>query len=120
MFARLSRTAGKCRTLEVADVPIVNEEELFTLAESSEKPLTCKQMWNLGVVRDGALAIHEDKILELSKTHNVTKAIRGNYVLSAKGKIVLPGFVDPTHILFCRFTGNELEGTLKVHRLWKS
>jgi imidazolonepropionase len=116
----LSRTAGKCRTLEVAEIPIVNEAELLTLAESSEKPLTRKQMWNLGVVRDGALAIHEDKILEASKTHNVTKAIRGSCVLSAKGKIVLPGFVDPTRIWFCRFTGNELEGTLKAHRSWKS
>ncbi len=67
-------------------------------------------MRELEIIRDGALAIREGKIVAMGKTHDVTKAFRGNYVLSAKGKTVLPGFVDPhTHLVFAGSREDELE-----------
>ena len=83
---------------------------MLTLAGSSQTPRTGKQMRELEIIHDGALAIREGKIVAIGKTHDVTKAFRGEYVLSAKGKTVLPGFVDPhTHLVFAGSRENEFE-----------
>ena len=103
-------TKAKGRARESADILIVNAEEMLTLAGSSQKPRTGKQMRELEIVRDGALAIREGKIVAVGKTHDVTKAFRGEYVLSAKGKTVLPGFVDPhTHLVFAGSREDEFQ-----------
>jgi imidazolonepropionase len=92
---------GKGRTRESADILIVNAEELLTLAGFSEAPSVGKQMKELGIIRDGAVAVREGKIVAVGKTGDVTKTYRGENVISAKGKTVLPGFVDPhTHLVF--------------------
>lgn len=97
------------RTRIHVDTLIVNAEELLTLA-GAQTPRTGKQMRDLGVIRDGALAIHEGKIVAAGKTLDVTKAFRGEFVLSAKGRTVLPGFVDPhTHLVFAGSREDEFE-----------
>ena len=102
--------AQKSRTRESADILIVNAEELLTLAGSSQAPRTGKDMRELGIIRDGALAIRAGKIIAVGKTHDITKAFRGEYVLSAKGKTVLPGFVDPhTHLVFAGSREDEFQ-----------
>jgi imidazolonepropionase len=64
----------------------------------------------LEIIDDGALAIREGRIVGVGKTHEITKAFRGNYVLSAKGKTILPGFVDPhTHLVFAGSREDEFE-----------
>ena len=106
----MNNRTSKGKPREVADILIVNAEEMLTIAGSSMKPRTGKQMRELGIIRDGALAIREGKIVAVGKTQDVTKAFRGNYVLSAKGKTVLPGFVDPhTHLVFAGSREDEFE-----------
>ena len=106
----MSGHASKGRSRQVADILIVNAEELITLVGSSQKPRTGKQMRELGIIRDGAIAIHEGKIVAVGKTQDVTKVFRGNYMLSAKGKTVMPGFVDPhTHLVFAGSREDEFE-----------
>jgi len=101
---------SRTRSRERADIVIVNAEELLTLAESSLKPRTGKQMSELEIIRDGAIAIREGKIVAVGKTRDVTKAFRGEVVLNAKGKIVLPGFVDPhTHLVFAGSREDEFQ-----------
>jgi imidazolonepropionase len=105
----LSKT-GKNRTRESVDILIVNAEEMLTISGSSQTPRTCQQMRELGIIRDGALAIRQGKIVAVGKTIEVTKAFRGEYVLSAKGKTVMPGFVDPhTHLVFAGSREDEFE-----------
>jgi imidazolonepropionase len=83
---------------------------MLTLAGSSQQPKTGKQMSQLEIIRDGAIAIHQGRIVAVGKTPDVTKAFRGEYVLSAKGKIVLPGFVDPhTHLVFSGSREDEFQ-----------
>ena len=92
------------------DILIVNAEELLTLAEGDQKPRTGKQMRELGIVHDGAIAIRESRIVAVGKTHDVTKAFRAEYVINAKGKLVLPGFVDPhTHLVFAGSLEDEFQ-----------
>jgi imidazolonepropionase len=105
----LSKTP-KGKTRESVDILIVNAEEMLTLAGSNQTPRTGKQMRDLAVIRDGALAIREGKIVAAGKTHDVTKACRGETVLSAKGKTVMPGFVDPhTHLVFAGSREDEFQ-----------
>jgi imidazolonepropionase len=67
-------------------------------------------MQELGIVRDGALAIREGRIVAVGKTRDVTRAFRAENVVSAKGKVVLPGFVDPhTHLVFAGSREDEFQ-----------
>ncbi len=100
----------KGRARERIDILIVNAEEMLTLAGSTQKPRLGRQMRELEIIRDGALAIKEGKIVAVGKTHDITKNFRGEYVLSAKGKTVLPGFVDPhTHLVFAGSREDEFQ-----------
>jgi imidazolonepropionase len=107
----LSKTfRSRARSRESADILIVNAEELLTLAEGGQKPRTGKQMRELGIIRDGAIAIREGRIVATGKTQEVTKAFRAEYVINAKGKLVLPGFVDPhTHLVFAGSLEDEFQ-----------
>ena len=98
------------RMRESADILIVNAEEMLTLSGNGQKPRIGKQMNDLVIINDGAIAIREGKIIAVGKTQDVTKAFRGEYVFSAKGKTVLPGFVDPhTHTVFSGSREDELQ-----------
>ena len=100
----------KTRIREKADILIVNAEEVLAITGSSQNPRVGTQMKELNIVRDGALAIVEGKIAAVGKTREVTKSFRGEYVLSAKGKTVLPGFVDPhTHLVFSGSREDEFQ-----------
>jgi len=101
---------AKAKTKVPADLLIVNAEELLTLASEEKKPRTRRQMRELGIIRDGALAVREGRIVAVGKTHDITKAFKGATVISAQGKIVLPGFVDPhTHLIFVGSREDEFE-----------
>jgi imidazolonepropionase len=88
----------------------VNAEELLTLADGGLKPRAGRQMRELGIVRDGALAIREGRIVAVGKTRDVMKTFRAENIISAKGKVVLPGFVDPyTHLVFAGSREDEFQ-----------
>lgn len=47
--------------------------------------------------RDGAVVIQDGKILEVDKTSKIKKKYKGDIVIDAKGKVVLPGLIN-SHI----------------------
>jgi len=95
---------------EKADLLIVNADELVTLFGGGEKPRTGKQMRELGIIRNGALAIKGGRIAAVGKTFEVTKVFKAENVISANGKTVLPGFVDPhTHLVFAGSREDEFQ-----------
>jgi imidazolonepropionase len=101
---------SKGRTRENSDILIVNAEEMLTLTGSSQMPRTGKQMRELNIIHDGAIAVREGKIVAVGKTQDITKTFRGQYILNAKGKTVLPGFVDPhTHLVFAGSREDEFQ-----------
>ncbi|MEM3696855.1 MAG: imidazolonepropionase [Candidatus Bathyarchaeia archaeon] len=104
----MSKTKAKAR--EKVDLLIVNAEELITLAGASQKPLVGKQMRELGIIRNGALAVKDGRIVAVGKTTEVAKAFKAETVISAHGKTVMPGFVDPhTHLVFAGFREDEFQ-----------
>ena len=100
----------KARAREKADLLIVNADELITLAGANQKPRIGKQMRELGIINHGALAVKDGRIVAVGKTIEVAKAFKAENVISANGKIVTPGFVDPhTHLVFAGFREEEFQ-----------
>jgi imidazolonepropionase len=106
---RLSK-AVKAKAREKLDLLIVNADELVTLSGDNQKPRTGKQMREIGIIRDGGLAVKDGRIVAVGKTTDITKAFKAENVISANGKIVLPGFVDPhTHLVFAGSQEDEFQ-----------
>jgi len=102
--------AVKAKAREKLDLLIVNADELVTLSSDNQKPRTGKQMREIGIIRDGSLAIKEGRIVAMGKTTDVTRVFKAENVISANGKIVLPGFVDPhTHLVFAGSQEDEFQ-----------
>ncbi len=94
-----------------ADLLIKNASELVTLA-GSKAPRVKEQMKELGIIRDGCLAIEGNKIIAVGRTNEVEKRVevdKKTRVIDASGKTVMPGFVDPhTHLIFAGSREDEL------------
>lgn len=72
------------------------------------KPKMGKQMQDIGLISDGAIAVLDGLIVE----HGITSTIREKYqaheYIDASGKIVTPGFVDPhSHPVFVNTREDE-------------
>lgn len=101
---------GRQGSRETADLLIVNANELITVAGGSEKPRLGKQMRDVGIIHDGCLAVKDGRIVAVGKTAEVTKTFRAGTVISANGKTVLPGFIDPhTHLVFAGSREDEFQ-----------
>jgi imidazolonepropionase len=95
---------------ETVDLLIVNADELVTLAGDNQRARVGKQMRELGIIRDGSLAVKDGRIVAVGKTHDITKKFRSENVLSANGKTVLPGFIDAhTHLIFAGSREDEFQ-----------
>ncbi|NWG02356.1 MAG: imidazolonepropionase [Syntrophaceae bacterium] len=89
------------------DLLIKSAEELLTLSSSF------KDESGLGIVRNGAVAIKEGKILGVGGTDQLL----GDFVLGAQGqevnatgKVVMPGLIDShTHLIFAGSRESEFE-----------
>ncbi len=70
----------KSKLREKVDLLIVNANELVTLAGNNQKPRVEKQMLDLGIIRNGAVAVNEGKIAAVGRTPEITKALQvGNH-----------------------------------------
>ena len=95
--------------MENADILIKNAAELITL-KGPNRARVKGEMGKIGIVENGSIAIKNGKILETGKDleYNAKK------VIDAKGKTVMPGFVDPhTHLVFAGSREFELDWKLK-------
>ncbi len=95
--------------METVDILIKNANELITL-KGSNKPRTKKQMGNLGIINKGSIAIKDGTIVGVGKGLKY----KSETVIDAKGKTVMPGFVDShTHLVFAGSREFELDMKLK-------
>jgi imidazolonepropionase len=111
VFRRLV-TMKKGQNMAVkADFAIINANELATLKGKSDRPQIREEMNDLGIVKDGAVAVKAEKIVAVGTTKEVlNKLERGFKVLDASGKLVTPGLIDPhVHLVFAGSREEELE-----------
>jgi len=89
-----------------ADLIIEHASQLLTLKTLKDKPVLVPVINDLGIIEDGSIAVDSEtgRIVATGKTEEVLSLVtlkEGGKRLSARGKIVLPGFVDPhTHVVF--------------------
>lgn len=101
---------GRQKQKEDVDLLILNANELVTVKGSSEKPAIGKQMRRLGIISGGSLAIKNGTIAAIGKTSEVKKEFKAEEVISASGKTVIPGLVDPhTHLVFSGSREDEFQ-----------
>ena len=93
------------------DLLIKNAEELITL-HGPVSPRKKKEMNELGIIKNGMIAINNQKIIDVGSDLNY----KAKKIIDATGNIVVPGFVDPhTHLIFGG--SREFELDWKLHGL---
>jgi len=97
--------------LPKADFAIINANELVTLKGMNDKPRIKEGMRDLCIIRDGAVAVKDERIVAVGSTKRVLGELeRGFDIIDAKGKLVTPGLVDPhVHLIFAGSREDELE-----------
>jgi imidazolonepropionase len=94
-----------------ADFVIAHAGELATLAGDNGRPRTGAGMGGLSIVRDGALAVRDGRIVAVGTTKGVLDRLeKGFDTIDASGKLVTPGLIDPhVHLVFAGSREGELE-----------
>lgn len=88
-----------------ADLLLVNAGQLLTLAGPA--PRRGPGMADLGLVRNGAVAVRDGQVLAAGPEAEVRARFEANREVDAGGRVVLPAFVDPhTHVLYA---GNRID-----------
>lgn len=96
------------------DLLIENASELATTVGGSQKPIIGEQMQALKIIEDAAVAIKNGKIIAVGKTPMIRTSFNASQTIDAKGKTVVPGFVDPhTHMVFAGSREEEFAMRLK-------
>ncbi|MFX1477546.1 MAG: imidazolonepropionase [Promethearchaeota archaeon] len=94
------------------DLVILNANELITMNTMFGAPRIGKEMKELAIINDGAIAIKDDRIIFVGTSDElISKYTIGKIPekIDASNKLVTPGFVDPhTHIIFDGTRENEL------------
>ena len=101
--------------MEVA-LLIHSARQLLTLAhpEGLPGPRRGEAMGMLGLIEDGAVAIEGERILLVGETPQVRAQVEAREEINARGKVVMPGFVDPhTHLVFAGSREEEFELRLR-------
>ncbi len=96
-----------------ADLLIPHASQLLTLS-SPAGPKRGPEMDELGLIADGAVAVQGETIVAVGPTEEILATWRSENVIEARGRVVLPGFVDPhTHALFAGARAEEFEMRLR-------
>jgi imidazolonepropionase len=94
-----------------ADLIIEGAAELLTLRGDTLRPRRGEEMRELGIIRQGALAARRGKIVWVGPTADLLTSVKPlafSKLISAYGKTVVPGLVDPhTHLVFAGSRENE-------------
>ena len=95
------------------DLIIHNAGQLVTCA-SGGKPKSGQDMFDVGIIESGAVAVANGKIVAVGVSSEVLRDFKSEDVIDADGRVVCPGFVDPhTHIVYAGDRLNEFELKIK-------
>ncbi len=92
---------------------LITHAQLVTVS-SPAGPKRGAAMADLGIIPDGAVAVQGETIAAVGPTAEIGSRYQAPTVIEARGKVVLPGFVDPhTHALFAGDRAGEFELRLR-------
>lgn len=92
--------------MQPADLLLIHAAQLVTCAGNGA-PKRGRQMREVGIIPDGALAVRDGQIAAIGTTEAITAQYTSGQVINATGKAVIPGLVDcHTHTVYA---GNRLD-----------
>lgn len=100
---------------EGVDLLVVGAAEVLTCGGACAGPARGVEQSDVGVVRDGAVAVRGGRIVEVGASARLERGYaRGAArIVDASGGVVLPGFVDPhTHLVFAGDRAAEWEARM--------
>jgi imidazolonepropionase len=90
----------------VKSLAVLHASQLVTLA-GPKRPRMGRELSELAVIRDGGMLIRDGRIDVVGPSTKIENKAGDAEVIDARGKVVLPGFVDAhTHLVFA---GNRLD-----------
>ncbi len=93
-----------------ADFAIVHADELATIGGNQGRPRAGAAMGDLGVIRDGAVAVRDGRIVAVGTTDQVVERLEKCEIVDASGRLVTPGLIDShVHLVFSGSREAELE-----------
>jgi imidazolonepropionase len=108
---------GTKKKMKKITLLIKNAKQLLILSSDKKGPRRGKEMEDLGLIEDGAVAISGKKIVAVGKTKDVLSQVKidkKTKIIKAENKVVLPGFVDcHTHPVFGATREEEFELRIK-------
>lgn len=88
-------------SVERPDLVIRRASQVVTCAGFSQRPQRGSELGTLGIIRNGFVAIRGDRILAVGREQDFPPEWEDVETLDARGRAVLPGFVDPhTHLVY--------------------
>ena len=97
-------------TRTAVDLIIHNAKQLVTASGFTQRPATGREMANLNILENGAVAITNGKIVAVSKSSDIIDRYDASEKIDATGKIATPGLIDAhTHFVFAGSRETELE-----------
>src|SRR5215469_6858675 len=85
---------------------VLRAAQLVTLS-GPKRPRFGAELSEVGIVRDGGMLVRDGKIEEIGPSDEIEKNTRDAEIVDARGRVVMPGFVDVhTHLVFA---GNRLD-----------
>jgi len=92
--------------MQHVDLLVLNAKQLVTCA-SHQSAKRGAAMRDVGIIAQGALAIHDGEFVAAGKTADIRAQYTGDNIIDASGKAVVPGLVDcHTHAVYA---GNRLD-----------
>ncbi len=89
------------------DLLIHSANQLLTLAGGAQRG---DELGSLGIIEDGAVAIHAGDIVAVGTTSELKATYSADKSLDASGRLIMPGFVDPhTHLIWAGDRAAEFE-----------
>ena len=86
---------------------IYSSSQLLTLAGGPQRG---KALGALGIIKDGAVVIRDEKIIAVGATAELRASYPDEPRLDANGCVIMPGFVDPhTHVIWGGDRADEFE-----------
>jgi imidazolonepropionase len=90
----------------MSSIAVLHASQLVTLS-GPKRPRARRELSELAIIPDGAMLIRDGRIDVVGPSAEIEKRAGDAEVIDARGKVVLPGFVDAhTHLVFA---GNRLD-----------
>lgn len=90
----------------MSSLAVLHASQLVTL-NGPKRPRVGTELSELGIIRNGGMLIRDSEIESVGPSDEIEKNIGDAEIVDARGRIVMPGFVDAhTHLVFA---GNRLD-----------